>query len=728
MLNVDEISIKDIEIERIYMNLTRFFTIPLPGSKQKERAPVYLKVTYPLTIYVKSNSNRLISKLKTKVSTVLPSRYPLLDFLVEEFSDALDGVNSLWAITTILSNLYSLVRGYQQYTTGEPINVVDNHHLSPIVNIGILLDEAMYFGGVDPLAIVETLRKVRNSNISRSAILNKMENNTIFNINDIHESGYHSVPASIIDFSEIGKSILYTSVETKLVFKKNDDLITLLIGNSGDFEEIVNNYTKRGYVLVDSLETSLIRNKTMEDKLREIISRIYTANMKTHIVHEDSTVIYGDHYGYPIDNGTSGWILEEYSLLGEKGKPPRGDIKPGSILYEAIYEVRYIREHSWCRMNGNNTSCTMVFDIKNEKVRVDIVLDYYSSYRDTKNDILEVFYWNESIGDPNLADTVEDYREQVLSNPSTLLGKTDGFYYSRDVTGLIPSWVLDRCLDRLDEVQHYMEGIKLPRGINTSTYPNPVELLKTAKEAFIDKLKPYAKQLEDRSYITASSKAVACCEYWFMQEVMSRINKSVESMVNSIMDKLNYKLEDETSALDVLTNSIGEQLVVPLSIPLWLDNGWGEKVTIAVTHQPHYLDPFKEFEYNGKKNYHLGIRNTCLFGSTGVPILPPTTVTPWIVTLNTWLIEVKGYFAEFKVLDTNGETLFSPIFGHKPLTYIRKEDIVRDEDGVILGYNKPLFFEFTTVAFSVVPPWGPMVGERDDKFVESNGLYLIDIS
>ena len=97
---------------------------------------------------------------------------------------------------------------------------------------------------------------------------------------------------------------------------------------------------------------------------------------------------------------------------------------------------------------------------------------------------------------------------------------------------------------------------------------------------------------------------------------------------------------------------------------------------------------------------------------------------PWVITLNTWLIEVKGCLYEFKILDANDETIFSPLFGHQPQVYLRRNDVIRDKDGDILGWNKNIEFGFTTLAFSIVPPWGTMVGERDGNIIETNGLYL----
>ena len=101
------------------------------------------------------------------------------------------------------------------------------------------------------------------------------------------------------------------------------------------------------------------------------------------------------------------------------------------------------------------------------------------------------------------------------------------------------------------------------------------------------------------------------------------------------------------------------------------------------------------------------------------PILPPTPVTPWLVTLNVWIIDVAGEYEEFRLVDTGDETAFNPIFGHDPQVYIREKKQVK-EDGVSLGDNTRLTFEFSTVSFGVAPAWGMMVGDIDTDFFDEH--------
>jgi hypothetical protein len=94
------------------------------------------------------------------------------------------------------------------------------------------------------------------------------------------------------------------------------------------------------------------------------------------------------------------------------------------------------------------------------------------------------------------------------------------------------------------------------------------------------------------------------------------------------------------------------------------------------------------------------------------------------VTVNTWLVQVRGAFAEFSVSDTGDETVFHPLFCHEPLEYIRKNEVIRSKEGLVLGWNNRITFSADTVACSVVPSWGCMVGDTDGVISEHDGKSI----
>jgi hypothetical protein len=146
---------------------------------------------------------------------------------------------------------------------------------------------------------------------------------------------------------------------------------------------------------------------------------------------------------------------------------------------------------------------------------------------------------------------------------------------------------------------------------------------------------------------------------------------------------------------------------------------WNETVRLAVDQYPNYLDPFEKTRWNTEELWTLKVRNRCVFGPTGLPILPPTPVTPWLLTMNLWVIDIQGEYAQFKIIDTSDETIFNPLLGHEPQTYVREMKII-SVSNTTLGENTRLCFGFTTVAYGVVPPWGMMVGDIQDNWFDEH--------
>jgi hypothetical protein len=106
----------------------------------------------------------------------------------------------------------------------------------------------------------------------------------------------------------------------------------------------------------------------------------------------------------------------------------------------------------------------------------------------------------------------------------------------------------------------------------------------------------------------------------------------------------------------------------------------------------------------------------------GLPLLPPN----WVCTVNLWEYDVKGMYKSFSVVDMDNECLVDPFFGHKGQMYVRGRNEVfhpidKDSRGlpIFLGYNEPIYFEFTGYSGSVVGPGpkgvGDKIGGREEK-------------
>ena len=207
--------------------------------------------------------------------------------------------------------------------------------------------------------------------------------------------------------------------------------------------------------------------------------------------------------------------------------------------------------------------------------------------------------------------------------------------------------------------------------------------------------------------------------------LIESVEASIESSVSSVDGVSGTDLKQALSAESLA--SMGDIIAIPLGydLDLYLNENsnyaYHETIRLAVDHQPNYLDPFAEQTVDDTEDFFMEIENICTLGSTGLPLLPPSPTTPWVITLNIWIVRVSGHYAEFKVTDCNQETVFHPLIGHVPLVYCREDAPVYDETGTLIGYNRPLSFSLDFVACSIVPSWGMMTGDIEGGLIESNG-------
>jgi hypothetical protein len=146
---------------------------------------------------------------------------------------------------------------------------------------------------------------------------------------------------------------------------------------------------------------------------------------------------------------------------------------------------------------------------------------------------------------------------------------------------------------------------------------------------------------------------------------------------------------------------------------------WNETIRLAVDQYPNYLNPFERTPWDNEELWTLKIRNRCVFGPTGLPILPPSPITPWVLTMNLWVVDVQGEYPQFKIIDTSDETIFNPLLGHEPQSYVRELKVI-SAGNITLGQNTRLAFGFTTVAFGLVPPWGMMLGDIQENWFDEH--------
>ncbi len=765
-------SLDKIGFKEFSMNLERPIEIPLITPTKKVTHPTYWVLDIPIKVEIRkldyARLGRRITTRNINVSTIITSRYLLLKNLVDkDFNKTINDIHELWTFTTIISNIYSLARGYKHYSTGKPENVFDNKHLALIVNAGLLLEKGFTFASVDPMALIQlvnnTYKTLKNKKSNEKDLMNLDlggSDGFDFLTSDLCEGSANTdagddfnepiATCPEINLSEIAEKPLYSSKSVYVNFKKpsgetfRKELFYPF--TEEDISDTIDQYKSIGYIFASVTPAQNNKNQTTMDRVKNIIETIYKPKMKTKVTRDPNPDIkIGRHTGYPINNGTSPWAFVSKNKVGTIKKPAKGLINPICRMYAEIYDLTWERQHYYSKKINTTWHHYTTTDTKiEEDVTVEVLLNFYSFYKGTKNDILDIFYKNTFFDDPNLEDTLTTYLTTFYHpNIDTLIQSYSGDYYNEHILGNYKSWVETEAWDSLNEIFIQIKNIKQDPSLNSKNYPNAFELLELIKEDLLSKynanITSYLNKADyhnEGNFLSTGKKAVYFVRDWYVYKVQQDVLDVFESISSKIEKQIDSALPDDlgfsaSDIKDTLKNSGMDALKNQFTIPFGfdmnlkrLDKGeleWKEKIRLAVDQYPDYLTPFEKTKYEGKEIQTMGLKNVCTLGPTGLPILPPTPVTPWIVTINVWLIDVKGEYCEFKVLDTSDETIFNPIFGHDPQIYVRKEESIYNmNNDTLLGKNTRLTYKFTTASFAVVPSWGYMVGDWGD-YSEEDG-------
>jgi hypothetical protein len=773
------LSIGNISVQRCVMQLERF-SIPFIGPPGTVNHTTYFVVSFPLQIEIRRLEHdtwNLLTNRTVSISSIITSRYPLLESLMNEYHETINGTFSpLWTYTTAVTNLYSLLRGFKHYRCGRPLNVMDNRHLSVIINGGLLLEQSLVFGSVTPLGLVDFAKEIKQSlKQTPSDVL------TIFN-EEMEGEGYIVEPENLskgtanidagfpvnesidcsmcINLSEIAERILYTVSNATFHFENDagdihDEFIPFKDDVQTYINELLLQQANQSFYLTN-VTKHLTTNQSTLHQLETIISEIYHDTMSTEVL--DRYVV-SEQWGDPgenwLDGGTTPWNATTILPVSKQNvTPPKGQVNPQCAVYQENYTVSYERTHSWWQteeqtINGTTIPVTVwnnKTDLLNETVLLQDILEHWSSYKTTQDDTCDVLYFNETLQDNNLKDTIDSYL--AIYNDSN--GEKQTFITTRNNTGIIglnadvsgvpASWVYNEAWNKLEEIFESVRQITLDPYITKEQYPNPGVFLEEAQNnllakytANISSYLEYSLYHPDSQFLSVGKKAVYYIRDWYVEtvqnitntvfsEIQQQLTNALETAIPSSVDFITRNI---TQVVEDTSDAIQNQMIIPFGYDMNLSRYdsqkkivWNETIRVAVDQSPRYLDPFKKTSSDGEELWTIKIRNRCIFGPTGLPLLPPSPVTVWLVTLNLWVIDVQGEYPQFKIIDSSDETIFNPLLGHEPQSYVRELKVI-SVGNVTLGQNTRLSFGFTTVAFGLVPSWGMMLGDiQEDWFDE----------
>lgn len=752
-VNVEPLdSWEGIDIHPIRMKLNRSIvpTVMPPGENGYD---TYWKVSVPLKIYLRDlNTNTEVMNENITIQNLITARYPLLKDLTDEYSTRLNGSNAVMVETTALSMAYTWARGYMQYYSGEPKNIINNTHLSLMLNGAIFIDQGFVFNSVDPMSIVEYAKQTAFVLTGKSMDYRNVSlDNGSMKI-DPQQEAFNSTG----NFTEAQKD----SERSKL-FDINATPITSYLNNGSDYSFAA-------------------------QQIRSVIPQVYSTDLATGVARQ-TTETEGAHDGYESSERVEGWGEPESMSLA--GTVPRDNSVPG-VLYGEIWDLAWTRNHVWrhyytvyyeCTKTrtyacsdseGNPSTCTEEYtdtcsrteynemttvDTRFDRVTItlkaqensntNIPLKYIGSALSSRNNVVKPYEgrdvtYSAAHSDPQLEEAYVRYRTDVfdankfnnLKNQG-LSGNTDARKFSSNspVPEYIasPGWLQGEAQAAVDNITEAINrDVHLDPDINYSVYPVPSDLLVAARDDLIMKIARNESKYVDKGtyysgvqYFSTSAKLISLVREWYVDEVKYQIYEKFTSGSDMINNEINKNFSEPDKVMQA--NRDGAKLLsrgmyLPLGLTMkahHIDNkgnvyppeeleAWNESVTLVVNQEPDYL-----YAVNSDVELRtLGIRSFNIFGPTGLPVLP--SMNPWLVQTNAWKIEVQGKINKFELIDADNEVHPNPIFGHEAQVYVREEKPVLDPltNNRRIGDNLPLKFSFTTGTFIAVPP-GKYVGD-----------------
>ena len=132
------------------MTLSRKFNHPVVACGRDYAG--YYTMTAPVRLTVGRTGSDFNYSEDRVIRSLITARYPLLRDLTGEFERRLNGT-PLSLDLTAASFALTWARGYMQYSSGSPLNIIDNAQLEPMVNGALLTEEGFEYNSVDPIGL-----------------------------------------------------------------------------------------------------------------------------------------------------------------------------------------------------------------------------------------------------------------------------------------------------------------------------------------------------------------------------------------------------------------------------------------------------------------------------------------------------------------------------------------------------------------------------------------------
>ena len=715
---------------------------------------------------VNTKSGERIIK-NTEIRTLIPSRLPFIMELTNFYNKSINGIMSpLNGFVTAVGMSYTEIRALMKYGSEEPSNIVANSWLQYVVNMALILVEYLVYNSVDPVSMAYLAidakdlmsDTVDDLSSKASSNLGNMKTSTDFSFGDIS-----SIPDINNNYEQITEALSEKlnnndeGKETVLKVAKG-----ILYHPNFEYEYDDNKNLKS---VEENFDENNI-NKSVLTKILEEVKKVYSANFNTHIKETIKNEWYSkDIHGSDWRPKSFGeWQGDKSIISGKELKI--GDV-PDQLPHKEVWKEEWNREETWEHLETEeDDEGNIVYKWVPHQISHHISSEYEFTLTASPHysDISDVFKSKSYNGydDDNMEYMLKKYidnffinaRDDELNSPpkneefskyscswenNSVSNCCDNSNCKTDNGGYGIDWLIGKNGEVVKELKEIVNKIeddveggyydkdidekykeKYDRGINGMALLDDInkdrEMLLTKfkeKEGYYLDREKYQKE---GKFCSAACRVIYDIKSWFLKEIESKLSQredaedKINNELNSINPNLNY--ESIKNNMEKYKAHISSISTIQFGNKIELNGKWKENISIAISANPAYFD--YRAHKKEKEKWSFSVKNKCIFSPFGLPLLP-SPVTPWVVTLNTWYIEVNGKWESFRVVDSTDETIPDELFGHVGQIYQleRVEGVADISKGsnILIGECNPPSFKIQTITLAIVPPGKLGIGD-----------------
>ena len=158
-----------VGLEPVAMNISR--TVFHPILQCNTTYDAYYVASVPVRLHITRPGTTFDYTETYEARTLVTSRYPLLKEMTDEYESRLNG-SAMLTDMTAASFAYTWARGYCQYFTAEPMNIVDNGDLELMANAASLLEQGCVYNSVDPVSLASLVQHTYDNTQSTKDVVN----------------------------------------------------------------------------------------------------------------------------------------------------------------------------------------------------------------------------------------------------------------------------------------------------------------------------------------------------------------------------------------------------------------------------------------------------------------------------------------------------------------------------------------------------------------------------